>query len=123
MDVTVYHYIAENNPQLAKQIIEHFGYQVVDPRRMGDNLQEVVALEGEDALRLVMNNHPDKAIILELFGESETPCKSCEERKIFDKYVNANGASESLTAKAVENNFSVLFLAGITILAVAILKN
>lgn len=119
--MTVYEYIVSNNPQLAKDIIESFGYRVVDPRRMAENLQQLVASEGEEALKMVMANHPDKEIIVELFTEKKTPCKACEERTLIEKYANANG-SEKSESKAVENNFSILFLAGVTILAVAILK-
>lgn len=124
MDVTAYHYLAERSPETAKDIIEHFGYKVVDKTKMGDNLQLLVAQEGEDALRMVMNNHPDKDIILELFAtQDKTPakCEKCKERKIIEKFVNANG-SDGSQAKSVENNFSILFLAGVTILAIAIIK-
>ena len=121
MDVTVYHYIADNSPKLAKQIIESFGYRVVDQRQMGNNLQQLVANEGEDALKMILEAHPDKDVILELFSEKQKSCHACKERTLIEKYANANG-SEKSEAKLVENNFSILFLAGITILAVAIIK-
>ena len=121
MDTTVYHYIADHSPQRSKQIIESFGYRVVDPRTMGNNLQTLVAQEGEEAFNMIMGEHPDKDVILELFEQGEKPCEACKERTIFEKFANANGTEKS-EAKSVENNFSILFLAGVTILAVAILK-
>lgn len=120
MDTTVYHYIADHAPSASRSIIESFGYRVVDPRRMGDNLRTLVANEGEDALTQVLALHPDKEVILELFSV-EKPCESCKERKIIEKYANASG-SEKSEAKIATDNFSLLFLAGVTIIAIAIIK-
>ena len=118
----VYNYLAISNPQKTKDIINSFGYKITDPESMGGNLRTLVAKEGESALKKVIENHPDKEIILELFGEPETvSCKTCEERERFEKYLNASGSSPS-EAKKTEQNFSILFLSGIMILTVAILS-
>lgn len=122
MDTTVYHYIAERNPHGAKAVIEGFGYRVVDRNQMGNNLQKLVATEGEEALKEVLELHPDKDVILEVFSEKSD---SNDLETILEKFVNANGSEKSEVkseAKAVTDNFSLLFLAGVTILAVAILK-
>ena len=123
-NATVYDYIASSNPFLAKRICEELGYKVTNPNTMGENLAYIVDQQGESALYKIMEHHPDKEIILEMFGKNvEKPCQACQERSMIDNYLNANGNNNGHSqAKAVENNFSVLFLAGVTILAVAILK-
>lgn len=133
--MNVYEYVASSNPSLAQEIINHFGYEVKNTRNMGDNLKKLVSNEGEPALRLILNNHPDKDIILELFkNKEEVPkldCTKCEDkilsqRLLSERFLNANGVEEqsnSTNAKTVENNFSVVFLAGIVVLAFAIMSN
>jgi len=70
--MTIYEYIAKNNPMGAKRVIESFGYVVTQPKKMGDNLRMLVAQEGEPALKAVVDLHPDKDLILEVFGNSQT---------------------------------------------------
>jgi hypothetical protein len=69
--MTIYEYIARNNPTGAKRVIESFGYVVTQPKKMGDNLRMLVAQEGEPALKAVVDLHPDKDLILEVFGNSQ----------------------------------------------------
>jgi hypothetical protein len=64
----MYEYIANTNPRGAKEIIQSYGYKVVNPRSMGANLRMLVAQEGEPALRNIVELHPDKEIILEVMG-------------------------------------------------------
>ncbi len=66
--MTMYDYIANTNPRGAKEIIQSYGYKVVNPRSMGANLRMLVAQEGEPALRNIVELHPDKEIILEVMG-------------------------------------------------------
>ena len=70
--MTIYEYIARNNPMGAKRVIESFGYVVTQPKKMGDNLRMLVAQEGEPALKAVVDLHPDKDLILEVFGNSQS---------------------------------------------------
>jgi hypothetical protein len=70
-----YEYIARANPYGAKAVINQFGYKVVDPRRMGDNLRMLVAQEGEPALKAIADIHPDKDLFVELYGQKECDCK------------------------------------------------
>ena len=63
----MYDYIAKTNPAGARQVIESHGYRVVNPRSMGANLRMLVAQEGEPALRSIVELHPDKDIIMEVF--------------------------------------------------------
>jgi len=89
--MTIYDYIARNNPVGAKRTIESFGYKVVNPKSMGDNLRMLVAQEGEPALKSVVDLHPDKDLILEVYGE---------ENKTQENFIGADGILQS----AVLNN-------------------
>jgi hypothetical protein len=96
----VYKYVAESNPILTQGIIESFGYEHANTPDMG--LSQLVAKEGEPALKKIMDNHPDKNIILELFSNTDTNC-NCNSRKN-ESFLNANGSNE--VAKEKENSSS-----------------
>lgn len=117
----VYSYVASSNPQKSRDIINSFGYKVNNPKDMGGNLRTLVASEGESALKEVLNNHPDKDVILEMFQKKSEPCKVCQERERFQNYLNASGFDVS-DAKKTENNFSLVFMSGIMLLAFAIIS-
>lgn len=67
----MYEYVAMSNPRGAKALIESFGYRVVNPRTMGQNLRMLVSQEGEEALREIAKMHPDKDLILEVCGSGK----------------------------------------------------
>jgi hypothetical protein len=96
----VYKYVAESNPILTQGIIESFGYEHANTPDMG--LSQLVAKEGEPALKKIMDNHPDKNIILELFSNTDTNC-NCNSRKN-ESFLNVNGSNE--VAKEKENSSS-----------------
>lgn len=90
--MSVYQYVAENNPMVAERIMDSFGYTIANTPDMG--LSQLVAKVGEPALQKVMENHPDKEILLEMFGNetSDTKpcgCKSCTHKQ--ENYLNASG--------------------------------
>jgi hypothetical protein len=91
----VYKYVAESNPVMARGIIESFGYEHANTPDMG--LSQLVAKVGEPALKKVMDNHPDKDVILELFSV-DCNCKSNinNNREMF---LNANGGGEVVKEK------------------------
>lgn len=117
----VYNYVAGASPIKAQGIINSFGYKVVDKNDMGGNLQSLVAKEGEPALKMIMESHPDKDVILELYGTSEGECKTCRDSKIIENFLNASGKEQS-EAKKQDNTFSLVFLAGILALSFAIIS-
>lgn len=83
--MNAYQYIADNNPAFAKGICQKYGYGVVGVKSKADLgicLQSLIAQEGEPALMDVMNAHPDKEIILEMFGKHK------------ESYSNADGSGE-----------------------------
>lgn len=86
----VYKYVAESNPTVAKGIIESFGYEHANTSDMG--LSQLVSNVGEPALKKVMENHPDKDILVEMFSV-EQPAKcgcGCGAKKQ-EVFLNANG--------------------------------
>ena len=68
--MNVFKYVAESNPNGAVQIIISFGYDVINTSDLGKSLSELVAEVGEPAFKKVMDNHPDKDVILE-FQENQ----------------------------------------------------
>lgn len=84
--MTIYEYIARNNPIGAKRTIESFGYKVVNPKNMGDNLRMLVAQEGEPALKAIVDLHPDKDLILEI-------CSNLSSNQ--DNFIGADGILQS----------------------------
>jgi hypothetical protein len=114
-----YNDIAKRNPQGAVSVISSFGYEILDRRNLGQSLNELVANEGEPALRKVMNIHPDKDIILELFGNknqdsnssSQCKCGSCsngQNRNRQDQYLNATGNIPTTTSEKNDTHSTTL---------------
>jgi hypothetical protein len=130
---TVYDYIAKNNPQGAKSLCESYGYQVRNPRSMSQNLKTLVNNEGEDALLSLMNMHPDKEFILEVFSkptekEEKTSNCGCQNNignspYLLEHFINASGRQEnnSSEAKALATNTNTIIFASCLVLAVAII--
>ena len=141
--MNVYEYVAESNPQLAERVMNSFNYDVINSPDMG--LSQLVDKVGEPALRAVMENHPDKDIILEMFSVSEEPksescgCNACRNKNRNNEdhlnYLNASGngaVNSSSPASSTDNNSThlianqtnVILIASAMFIAVAlILKN
>ena len=115
----VYSYVADSNPNGAVEIINSFGYDVLDTSNLGMSLTELVRGVGEPALKKIMEYHPDKDIILELFSEKKSKkqemCKSCQTKKSnYENYLNATGSAQTNTAPAQKDNNSSTLLANQT---------
>ena len=129
---TVYDYIAKNNPQGAKSLCEAYGYQVRNPRSMSQNLKTLVNNEGEDALLSLMDMHPDKDFILEIFSkptEKEEKTSDCGCKNnigsspyLLEHFINASGRqNDNSEAKALATNTNTIIFASCLVLAVAII--
>jgi hypothetical protein len=132
----VFNYIAESDPRSCMMIIDSFGYDINTDKKLGQSLSELVNAVGEPALKKILDVHPDKEIILELFSnpehneEKSCGCKSCTSRKNnnHDHYMNVTGPesvaspkeSQSSTTLAHQTNVilvvSALFIATALIL-------
>lgn len=128
--MSVYQYVADNDPRGAEMIINSFGYEVTDKRNLGQSLSELVAQVGEPALRKVMEYHPDRDIILELSSEdkkSDCTCGTCNRtRQQNELYLNANGSETPKETKpdtlAHQTNV-ILVVATLFIVTALIYKN
>lgn len=131
-----YNDIAKRNPQGSVAVINSFGYEILDRSNLGQSLSELVAQQGEPALRKIMDIHPDKDVILELFGTNITNedkkdcgCSSCSNKhkqNNSEHYMNATG-SEAVTSTnsmtlAHQTNV-ILVVATLFIATALILKN
>lgn len=66
--MSVYKYIVESNPDASYEVCKKYGFfRIADLDEMANSLQEIVAQGGEDSFKDVMDLHPDKDVILELF--------------------------------------------------------
>lgn len=136
--MNIYKYVAHANPHGAKAICQKFGYRVANVKTKDDLaecLRELVATEGEAALKEVVENHPDKEIILEVcdskkadqfynadgngsMKHSNCTCKSCNCKNGDDssKYMNADASQTRLASQT-----NVIIIASALFLAVALL--
>ena len=128
--MSVYQYVADNDPKGAEMIINSFGYEVTDRRNLGQSLSELVAQVGEPALKKVMEYHPDRDIILELSSEdkkSDCGCGTCmRSRQPQELYMNASGSEKPKETKpdtlAHQTNV-ILVVATLFIVTALIYKN
>jgi hypothetical protein len=125
--MNVYKYVAESNPNGAVQIINSFGYEVANTSDLGRSLSELVAEVGEPAFKKVMENHPDKDVILELYSneknnnddkkEKSCGCKACRNNNNGDEYLqylNLSGSGKFADEKSSNSNTNTHLLANQT---------
>jgi hypothetical protein len=75
--MSVYKYIAELNPAQANEFCVQQGMpDAYSSDELAQNLVSIVAQNGELALKKIMQLHPDKEVILEMFK-----CSSCERQQ------------------------------------------
>jgi hypothetical protein len=128
--MSVYQYVADNDPKGAEMIINSFGYEVTDKRNLGQSLAELVSQVGEPALLKVMEYHPDRDILLELNSDnkkSECGCSSCKRaNQNHDQYLNITGSETTKESKpdtlAHQTNV-ILVVATLFIVTALIYKN
>jgi hypothetical protein len=123
--MNVFKYVAESNPNGAVQIINSFGYDVRNTSDLGKSLSELVAEVGEPAFKKVMDNHPDKDVILELYATEKTDdkeekscgCDSCKNRRRIEdnlQYLNITGAGKFADEKSSTSTTNTHLLANQT---------
>lgn len=103
--ITFYQYVANNSPSEAIGILSKYGYGVpagADPGQVAAALEELVSSDGATPLYDILSYHPDKDIILEVYGKqndaagevkSEKKC-GCggHEKSAVESYVQNAGA-------------------------------
>jgi hypothetical protein len=128
-NMSVYQYVADNDPRGAEMIINSFGYEVTDRTNLGQSLTELVSQVGEPALKKVMEYHPDRDIILEFNVDnkkSECGCGNCARMRTQELFMNASGNETTKETKpdilAHQTNMIVV-VATIFIVGALMLKN
>jgi len=135
--MNVYLYIAENNPDEAYEICKKYGYFNINSiEELADALKNIVAENGQDSLEEILNIHPEKEVILEIFDKKkEIDTKPIEEviQLMFDKnkpiekdcgcMKSADATPSTPTApSAVVNQTNTYILVGALIVSIAILS-
>lgn len=121
----LYTYIANNNPYQAKSILHKFGYSfnnIKTDNDLGLCLKQLVAREGENAFNDILQNHPDKGVIIESFlnenkddYQKKSNC-NCSEKN----FMNFNGQNDNRNSN-ISKETNVFILAAALILAAAII--
>jgi hypothetical protein len=146
--MNLYSYVANNNPSMAKAICHKYGYKISGVQTkddLGSCLEQLVAKEGEPALKDIVTNHPDREIIIEFserdkvgttlnhMGEQHncprcgrTP-QSCVCGSQYKNYVNYIGDEKDVNVKPTRNESLVsqtntFLLASAFLLGVAIIS-
>jgi hypothetical protein len=135
--MNVYLYIAENNPDAAYEICKKYGYFNINSiEDLADSLKSIVAEQGQDSLEEILNIHPEKEVILEIFDKKKViDTKPIEEviQLMFDKnkpvekdcgcMKSADAAPSTPSApSAVVNQTNTYILVGALIVSIAILS-
>lgn len=113
--MNVYRYIAENNPNGANDICVKNGLTEADSTEtISYYLESIVAQNGEDSLKEIMNLHPDKEVLLECFQIPKIEEKIVEVQ--VPKVMNADGQS------SLANNTNIYIMMGAIIVSLAIIS-
>jgi len=109
-------------------IVNSFGYEITNRSDLGRSLRELVANVGEPALVKVLENHPDKDVILEVFQSTEKKESGCgcggNCGKAKNAYFNASGTDDTQQKQAsvaFYNQLNTLVLAGAFVVALALI--
>lgn len=124
-----YQYIASANPTAAKAVLQSFGYKLASRNtQMWFALQQLVAKEGEEALKAIADIHPDKGLIVELFGQEECNCseKGNDLIKRIENHLNASGGASNQNVNRpvadMSSQYGVFILGASLLLACAIIS-
>lgn len=126
----LYTYVAGSNPYQAKSLLHKYGYSatnVKDTKDLGVCLKKLVVNEGEKAFHDVLDCHPDKGVILEVFqkdapkqGENNNLIGDCSCNRKREQYMNATGDADTRSTNGTQQT-SVFILAAALLLAAAII--
>jgi hypothetical protein len=139
--MNLYLYIAENNPDAAYEICKKYGYFNINSiEELSNALQSIIAENGQDSLKEILEIHPEKEVILEIFEDkkkiNEAPIEEVLQ-KIFDKnkplekeksdcscMKNADGAvsTTNLATSTAVNQTNTYILVGALIVSLAIIS-
>lgn len=117
--MTSYQYVAQNNPDAAYEVCKSYGYHDINTLdQLAYALEICVANNGRDALKSVMELHPDKETLMELFSvNDEKPVEVIVKEKEVptSTTMNADGGA------TLVNKTNLYILGGAAIIAFTIL--
>ncbi len=124
-------YIADSDPAAAAAVLAKWGYatppEVEYTDQLGDCLRQLVANEGEKAVRDLANIHPDKDLILESFptnngiASTEGGCKDCKEKKATTALIEQAGGGSTANWLA-QNQGTLVVVAALALITLAIVS-
>jgi hypothetical protein len=128
--MTVYQYIAYTNPDAALELCGKYGYyQIQNEEELANCLKDIVARKGENGLKDIMELHPDKDVVLELFEKKlelkpEPPIQVMEQKRERDCscMLNADGASIQNQGIASQTNLMILVAAMVVSISIISMK-
>jgi len=128
--MNVYSYIAQSNPDGCYEICKKYGFfQVSNIDEMSDTLQTIVGKGNEEGLKDIMDLHPDKGVILELFQIKEDGAMT---KAQCDAKLNAEGTAVRMrrrrmvgadSSKGTASQTNTYILVGAIIVALAIVSS
>ena len=127
--LSIYEYVAANDTYAAKAVVSKYGYSLVNadtPAAIAVCLEQLVAEQGELALRDVAALHPDKDLIVEFFGQPAPAAAPTKDGGCGCKGKKDQGAVEAYIHQAQHNSGflqqgNTFLFAGVLILAVALI--
>lgn len=123
---------------MAIAIIKKYGYgfdhSVSSNADLGRCLRQLVAYEGESAFKDIMEGHPDKDVILELYGKSGSlhadgdtdmghgcNCRNCRNKHMPPAYNYLNASGDTQHTNNLMSITNVSIIAASLLLSVAII--
>lgn len=127
--MTVYEYISNVNPDAANQVCRKYGYyQIENSDELAWCLRQIVADNGEEGLKKVMELHPEKDVLLELFEVKPEPKK--EEQTSNPTIMNADGNNncgcmknaDGSTSSGLASQTNMIILVAAMIVSISIIS-
>lgn len=128
--MNVYQYIAYSSPDAANELCNKHGYyQIQSIDELADCLQSIVARKGESAFKGIMELHPDKDVVLELFekkieAKPEPPVQIMEQKRERDCscMMNADGAAAQAQNQGIASQTNLMILVAAMIVSISIIS-
>ncbi len=122
--VNIFQYVAENDEYAARSICNKHGFAMQNadtPDAMAVCLEQLVSEVGEPAMVDIVNVHPDKDLILEVYatskgGVEEKKC-NCNKKKAMQEYVNGGKSEGFLSSQG-----NLFIIAAALLLSVAVIS-
>lgn len=125
--MSVYTYVAQSNPDAANDLCKRHGYyQIQSVGELAFTLQQLVRDEGESAFTEIMELHPEKDALIELFQPKIEPIVVTEKKECpcSSSVMNADGAQSNNQSNGItlQTNTMILFAALIVSVAIISMK-